>query len=57
MTLLFKDGNQLITSMNNNPHPYANVPEDYLRVPAFFGLTGLVLKTKGKIILINRVDI
>lgn len=57
MTLLFKDGNQLITSMNDDPHPYANVPDDFLRVPAFFGLTGLALKTKGKFILINRVEI
>jgi hypothetical protein len=34
--------------MNDDPHPYANVPEDFMRVPAFFGLTGLALKTQGK---------
>lgn len=43
--------------MNDDPHPYANVPDDFLRVPAYFGLTGLALKTKGKFILINRVEI
>jgi hypothetical protein len=31
--------------MNDDPHPYANVPEDFIRVPSFFGMTGLALKT------------
>ena len=33
--------------MNEHPHPVADLPEDFVKIPSIIGLTGLVIKHQG----------